>query len=91
MPADRLGMRQYHALLCGSRLHGDGDRADAGLRLTRGRSRRLGARAGTVTAAAGSTVQTKDRLQRINDLFDQGLISEQERKRLRSQILSEDE
>jgi len=54
MPADRLGMRQYHALLCGSRLHGDGDRADAGLRLTRGRSRRLGARADTTMRRSNS-------------------------------------
>src|SRR6516164_7084358 len=35
-------MRQYHALLCGSRLHSDHPRADAGLRLTRRRSHRLG-------------------------------------------------
>ena len=36
-------MRQYHALLCGSRLHGYYHRTAACLRLTRGRSCRLGA------------------------------------------------
>src|SRR5262245_25430026 len=35
-------MRQYHALLCGSRLHSDRPRADPGLRLTRRRSRPRG-------------------------------------------------
>src|SRR6266481_4489090 len=32
---------------------------------------------GTATAATGSTATTKERLQRIDDLFDQGLITEQ--------------
>jgi hypothetical protein len=44
LPADRLGVRQSHALLYRPRLLGD-HRADPGVQLTRRRSRRLDARA----------------------------------------------
>ncbi len=45
---------------------------------------------GTSEATGQAKPPVAERLQHVNDLYDQGLISDQERRRLRSEILSEE-